>query len=105
MPSPARLFKRFRAVGTNGRLDLNLCWEHLWTHLKNHTRYDHGPDIHGKPRRVLVLVGKLSCWMSESMGKWSVGVGRRHPQGVIQDIVYEASVSAATPDWGAVLSC
>ena len=26
MPSPARLFKRFRAAGTNGRLDLSLSW-------------------------------------------------------------------------------
>ena len=26
MPSPARLFKRFCAAGTNGRLDLNLSW-------------------------------------------------------------------------------
>ena len=26
MPSPARLSKRFRAAGTNGRLDLSLTW-------------------------------------------------------------------------------
>ena len=40
-------------------------------------------------------------WMPESVGKWSVGVEHRHPvtmEGVIQDIVYEASVSAVTPD-------
>ena len=27
MPSLARLFKRFRAAGTNGRLDLSLTWQ------------------------------------------------------------------------------
>ena len=27
MPSPARLFKRFRSAGTNGRLDLSLSWQ------------------------------------------------------------------------------
>ena len=26
--------------------------EYLRTHLKDHTRYDRGPEIHGKPRRV-----------------------------------------------------
>ena len=44
-------------------------------------------------------------WMPENIGRWSVGVGRRYArgdsdyaQGVIQDTVYEACVSAATPD-------
>ena len=44
-------------------------------------------------------------WIPESMDKWSVGVGRKHAQSVVQDTVNEASVSAATPDWCAVLSC
>ena len=26
--------------------------EYLRTHLKDHTRYDRGPEIHGEPRRV-----------------------------------------------------
>ena len=32
--------------------------EYLRTYLKDHTRYDRGPEIHGKPRRVSLPVGK-----------------------------------------------
>ena len=32
--------------------------EHLRTHLKDHTGYDQGPEIRGKPRKVSLLVGK-----------------------------------------------
>ena len=32
--------------------------EYLRTHLKDHTRYDWGPEIHGKPKRVSLPVGK-----------------------------------------------
>ena len=32
--------------------------EYLRTHLKDHTRYDHGPEIHGKPRRVSLPFGE-----------------------------------------------
>ena len=44
-----------------------------------------------------------------SICKSSVGVGRRHPcshysQSVVNWLVYETSVSAATPSWSAVLS-
>ena len=47
------------AGGTNGHLDFSFfLGEHLRTHVKDHTRYDQGPEIHGKPRRVLVSVGK-----------------------------------------------
>ena len=31
--------------------------EYLRAHLKGHTRYDQGPEIHGDPRRVLLPVG------------------------------------------------
>ena len=59
MPSLARLSKRFRAAGTNGRLDLSLtCPVSLRTHIKDHTRYDLGPDIHDEPRRVSLPVGE-----------------------------------------------
>ena len=30
--------------------------EYLRTHLKDHTRYDQGPKIHGKPKRVSLPV-------------------------------------------------
>ena len=63
MPSPARLSKRFRAAGTNGRLDLSLSWrEYLRTYLKKHTKYDQGPEIHGELRRVLLPVGE-ALWL------------------------------------------
>ena len=32
--------------------------EYLRTHLKDHTRYDRDPEIHGKPRRVSLPVGE-----------------------------------------------
>ena len=32
--------------------------EYLRTHLKDHTRYDRGPEIHGKPRRVSLPFGE-----------------------------------------------
>ena len=32
--------------------------EHLRTQLKDHTRYDQGPGIHSKPRRVSLPVGE-----------------------------------------------
>ena len=76
LPSSARLFRRFRAAGANGRLDLS-------------------PEIHGKPRIVSLLVGEtqLTGCLKVLVIKWSVGVGRRYPV-TIQDTVYEANVSA-----------
>ena len=32
--------------------------EYLRTHLTDHTRYDQGPEIHGKPRRVALPFGE-----------------------------------------------
>ena len=58
MPNLARLFKRFCTAGRNGCLDLVSFGEHLRTHLKNHTRYDQGPEIHNTPRRVSLPVSK-----------------------------------------------
>ena len=111
MPSPARLSKRLYAAGINGRLDLIVSLgECPKTHLKKHTRYDQGPEIHGKPRRVSLPVGEaqlagcLKVWVSAV--RWSgTQASSDYAQGVIQDTVYEASVSAATPDWCAVISC
>ena len=77
MPSLARLSKRFRAPGTNGRLDLSLTW--LRTHLRDHTRYDRGPEIHGKPRKVLLLFGEAQlagCLKVQVDGllEWDAGI-------------------------------
>ena len=80
MPSSAKLFNRFRAAGTNECLDLSLSLgAHPRTYLKDHAKYGHGPGIYGKPRRVSFLLEKSAGWVPESMGKWSVGMGHRHP--------------------------
>ena len=71
MPSSARLLKGSRATGTNERLNLNLFWPASEDPLDDNTKYDQGPQIHGEPRRVSLN--------PESVDKWSVGVGRRHP--------------------------
>ena len=36
--------------------------EYLRTPLKDHTRYDRGPEIHGKPRRVLLPFGESALF-------------------------------------------
>ena len=106
MPSLARLSKRFCAAGIKGASGLVSLGEYLRTHIEEHTRYDRGPEIHGKPRRVSLLVGE-----AQLAGCLRVQVGglleweRRHAQGVVQDTVNEASVSTATPDWRTVLRC
>ena len=57
MPSPAWLFDRFLAAGTNERLDLSLSWRAFEDPLKRpYIGYDQGPEIHSKPRRVSLLV-------------------------------------------------
>ena len=75
----AKLSKRFRAAGTNGRLDLSLTGEYLRTHLKDHTRYDRGPEIHGGPRRVSLPVGEAqpaACLRVQVGGpfEWDAGI-------------------------------
>ena len=105
MPSLARLSKRFRTAGTNWRLDLRPLGEYLRTHLKDHTKYDQGPEIHGKPRRVLLSVGDVQlagCLKVSVAGP--LESSSDNAQGV-QDTADEASVSTATPDWRTVLIC
>ena len=43
----------------------------LRTHLKEHKRYDRGPEIHGKPRRVSLSVGEAQLAKCLYMGMWS----------------------------------
>ena len=77
--------------------------QYLRGHIKEHTRYDQGPEIHGEPKRVSLSFGEVQAgWLPESMGMWFVGVERRHPitiHKVVQDTVNEVIVSTATPDW------
>ena len=59
--------------GTNGRLVSH--WPVSEDPFNRPSKYDRGKE----QRRVSLPVAKLSCWMPESIGRWSVGVGRRHP--------------------------
>ena len=53
--------------------------EYLKNHLKDHTKYDQDPEIHGKPRRVSLPVGKarlagcLRVWISGPL-KWDADI-------------------------------
>ena len=53
--------------------------EYLRTHLKDHARYDRGPEIHGKPRRVSLPFGEaqlVGCLKVQVGGplKWDAGI-------------------------------
>ena len=79
MPSLARLSKRFRAAGTNRRLDLSLTWRVSKTHLKDHARYNRGSEIHDKPKRVSLpfseaqLAGCLRVQVGGAL-EWDTGI-------------------------------
>ena len=106
MLSLAKLSKRFRVAATNGRLDLSLTWRVSEDSLKNHTKYDRGPEIHGKPRKVSLPVGEAQLAGCLRVVCWSgTQASSDYAQGVVQDTVHKASVSTATPDWPTVLSC
>ena len=53
-----KVVKRFGAAGANERLDLSFSLRAYEDPLKDHTRYDRGPEIQGAPRRVSLPVGK-----------------------------------------------
>ena len=76
--SPARLSKRFRAAGTNGRLDLSLSWRASEDPLKKHYRSG-SKDSRWAKESVAPSRPSSAGWMPENTGRWSVGVGRRHP--------------------------
>ena len=83
--------------------------ERLRTHLKNHTRYDQGPEIHGGPRRVSLPVGEaqLDGCLKVCLGgplEWDARISD-YAQGVVQDTVDKTSVIAGIPDWCTVFSC
>ena len=72
----------FNSPGTgDGYESTNSLGKHLQALLEDHTRYDHNPGIHDKPRRVSLLVNKaqlagcLKVWpkLSENMVK----IGRK----------------------------
>ena len=53
--------------------------EYLRTHLRDHTRYDWGPEIHGKPRRVSLPFGEAQlagCLRVQVGGplEWDAGI-------------------------------
>ena len=80
MPSLARLFNQFCPAGTSRHLNYSSSLgEHLRTHLK---------DILVMIRVQGSTISQGECcpnlrssasWIPESMGKWSVGMGCKHP--------------------------
>ena len=53
--------------------------EYLRTHLKDHTRYDRSPEIHGEPRKMLLPVGEAQlagCLRVQVGGplEWDAGI-------------------------------
>ena len=78
--SLARLFKRFCTADRNRRLDLSFfLGKHLRTRLEDHARYDQGPEINSKPRKMLLPVGEaklagcLRALVSGSLA-WDAGI-------------------------------
>ena len=74
-----KVINRFRTAGTNGRLDLSLSWRVSEDLLKDHASYGQGPRIHGKPNKVLLLIGKtqLAGCLNVSIGgplEWDSGI-------------------------------
>ena len=79
MPSPARLYKRFRAAGKMDAWILVSLGEHLRTPLKRPYRYDQGLEIHGKPSGVSLPVGEAQltgCLRVQVGGplEWDAGI-------------------------------
>ena len=110
MPSLARLSKRFHAAEKKMSIwFLVSLGQYLRTHLKDHARYDQGPEIYGEPRKVLLpfseaqLAGCLRVQVGGPL-EWDTK-SSNYAQNVVQDTVNEVSVSTATPDWHTVLSC
>ena len=58
MSNLARLFDRFAQLAQTGIEILVSFGEHLRNNLKDHTKYDQGPGIHGEPKKVLLLVNE-----------------------------------------------
>ena len=78
MPSLARLSKRFRAPGTNGRLDLSLTWPLSEDPLKRPYKIWSGSRDPRQAKESVAPSRQSSAgWMPESTGRWFVGVGRR----------------------------
>ena len=102
MPSLARLSKRFRAAGTNGCLDLSLTWRVSEDPLKRPYKIWLGSRDPRWPKESVAPIRRSSAgWMPESTGKWSVGVGRRHPVTMLKASFKTLSmrrVWAATPE-------
>ena len=65
--------------------------------------YDEGSELYGKPRKVLFLVDKtqlvgcLKVWVGGPLGSGTES-SSANVQGIIQNTLYEASISPATPD-------
>ena len=79
MPSLQGCPKNSAQLAQTGVWILVLLGEYLRTHLKDHTSYDQGPEIHGEPRRVSLPVGEAQlagCLRVQVGGplEWDAGI-------------------------------
>ena len=79
MPSLARFPKDSAHLAQTGVWILVSLSQYLRTHLKDHTRHDRGPKIHGEPRRVSLPFGEAQmagCLRVQVGGplEWDAGV-------------------------------
>ena len=99
MSSLARLPKRFRVADTNGRLDFSLTWRVSEDLLKRPYRiWLRSRDPQWAKESVTLSRQSSAGWIPESTGRWSVGVGRRHP-------VTMHKASFKTLQWGECEHC
>ena len=79
MPNLARLSKDSAHLAQTGVWILVSLGDYLRTHLKDHTRCDQGPEIHGKPRKVSLpfceaqLAGCLRVQVGGPL-EWDAGI-------------------------------
>ena len=71
--------KDFAQLAQMGVWILVSLGEYLRTYLKDHTRYDRGPEIHGEPRRMSLPFGEaqLSGCLRVQVGgplEWDAGI-------------------------------
>ena len=81
VPISDRLSRRFRAAGTNGCRDLSLFPSAPWDPSKRPCRmWSRSRELRLARERVAPWRRSSAGWMPESTGRYSNGVGRRHPE-------------------------
>ena len=80
MPSLDRSFNSFRAAGTNGRLVFSRSWGTSVDPASCQCKIWSGFRVPRLAKESVAFKRRSSSdWMPESIGRWSIGVRRRHP--------------------------